>query len=497
MKNISVGIISSFLALVGTVADYFFDTQLIFSSYDSWNAITEKEFPLKNWLYGIFVFLAFTISASHIINSCHLWSKKHFHTETLREKACYGISIVTFPIFYLASHFLYMVKKWIHPDENLEDYMNSEIIMYQFQKTINEQKIVEGCIENILQLIMLLLIALSTPLKDKINPIFGLEFFFVKSGLALFLICRKIGDFLNFQCDEKTEFVGRLVLSISYLFFMISRILSFIFCLMFSTVFPDLPYFLFYVSKLVKEDSTYHSNKVYERTPPNSMNVATPRSLKILQSITISNITAVTCIILITISSLICIALMLYFRKTTTKKPGLKIILITALINMFCPVVPTTKSTFKMNAKMSEAKQYKILIMMFITTNTILATIPFLVYGLDFYQVKLEILDEFIRYGSFLFRTDVLPVNFPTSLPQVFLKGHIIFPTCIGVTMILGIVSQFVYQTYFQPWGTVTLKKQAENEKEKENKDRSEMELQELSSTSREFDLETDFASKK
>ena len=63
--------------------------------------------------------------------------------------------------------------------------------------------------------------------------------------------------------------------------------------------------------------------------------------------------------------------------------------------------------------------------------------------------------------------------------------------------MILGIISQFVYQTYFQPWGTVTLKKQAENEKEKENKDRSEMELQELSSTSREFDLETDFASKK
>ena len=365
MKNISVGIISSFFALAGTVADYFFDTQLIFSSYDSWNAITEKEFPLKNWLYGIFVFLAFTISASHIINSCHLWSKKHFHTETLREKACYGISIVTFPIFYLASNFLYMVKKWIHPDENLEDYMNSEIIKYQFQKTINEQKIVEGCIENILQLIMLLLIALSTPLKDKINPIFGLEFFFVKSGFALFAICRKIGNFLNFHCDEKTEFVGGMVLSSSYLFFMISRILSLVFCLVFSTMLPDLSYFLFYVSKGMREH-IYHSNEVYDRTTPNNINVATPRSLKMLHSMTISNTTAVISIILIISSSLVCTALKLYFWKTTTKKPRLQIILITALINMFCPVVLTTKSIFKGNAKMSEAKEYKILIIMFI-----------------------------------------------------------------------------------------------------------------------------------
>lgn len=81
---------------------------------------------------------------------------------------------------------------------------------------------------------------------------------------------------------------------------------------------------------------------------------------------------------------------------------------------------------------------------------------------------------------SLLFRTDILPVNFPTSLPQVFLKGHIIFPTCIGVAMILGIILQLLYESCFQPWGTVTLKKNAENEEETE--------LQELSSASSQAD---------
>ena len=66
------------------------------------------------------------------------------------------------------------------------------------------------------------------------------------------------------------------------------------------------------------------------------------------------------------------------------------------------------------------------------------------------------------------------------SLPQVFLKGHIIFPTCIGVAMILGIILQLLYESCFQPWGTVTLKKNAENEEETE--------LQELSSASSQAD---------
>ena len=410
--------ISSVCALFGTVSDYFFDTQLILSSYDSWNATPEKEFPLKLWLYDIFVFLVVTISASHIINSILLFSKMHFCISSLREKALYAISFVTFPIFYLMSYSSFMLKSFIQPEETLDDYMSSLVMKYQFQKTITEQKIVEGCIENILQLFMLLLISVSTPLRDKMNPRFGLVFFYLKSGFSAFSIFLNIGKFRNFQSDAKIGFIGKMVLTMSCLFFMISRALSLIFCLMFSKVLPDLPYFLYYVSSGLKLD-IYHSNEVYTRAIRNNMNYATPRSLNILHSITISNTPAIVSVLLILSSTVILIVSMLYIRRKSSNMTKFYVILLTALLNIFCPVLITNstaknkdkaqnkdndkaKNKDKENVNMLAVTQYKMLLLLFITINMVLAVLPILTYGIDFFQVKLEILDEFMRYLRFV-----------------------------------------------------------------------------------------------
>ena len=176
-------ILSAMIAVFGTLNDYGLDSQLTFSFFISWQAIESKDFPFDSFFLNAGIFLSVILILSHILSTIVLSRKRRFHVSTLKCKVLYVLAFLCYPVFYVMTYAMFEAKSFCTLPDNLGDYVDEDILRFQFSKSINEQKIIEHCVENIPQLILLVLYTMSVPLYGKVKPTFGILFFAFKAVL--------------------------------------------------------------------------------------------------------------------------------------------------------------------------------------------------------------------------------------------------------------------------------------------------------------------------
>ena len=60
-------------------------------------------------------------------------------------------------------------------------------------------------------------------------------------------------------------------------------------------------------------------------------------------------------------------------------------------------------------------------------------------------------LDELMRYNALLFKTELLPSQFPSALPWHLHKCHLLFPGVAAGGHVMGIALFLAYQRWGQP----------------------------------------------
>ena len=187
LKHISfLRIMSAIAAVFGTLSDYVLDSQLTITMFVSWQTVRDPDFPFEDYFLDISVFLVIILFLSHTLSTFVLVHMRRFDLETLKCKILYLLSFLCYPAFYVMSFGLFEAKSFHSPPSNLREFLDEKIIRYQYTKSVNEQKIVENCVENIPQLILLILFTMSVPLVTKfrkVKPAFGIIFFGFKAAV--------------------------------------------------------------------------------------------------------------------------------------------------------------------------------------------------------------------------------------------------------------------------------------------------------------------------
>ena len=386
-------ILSAMIAVFGTLSDYGLDSQLTFSFFISWQAIESKDFPFDSFFLNAGIFLSVILILSHILSTIVLSRKRRFHVSTLKCKVLYVLAFLCYPVFYVMTYAIFETKSFCTLPDNLGDYVDEDILRFQFSKSINEQKIIEHCVENIPQLILLVLYTMSVPLYGKVKPTFGILFFAFKAVLQYFFFSRQIVKFKNIQRKNKIEMLGKILMSLSSFFFVISRIASIIFCITFSSFYPDLPYFCYHTAKNLETHSKVFVD-VEELTP-----VITPAALKAFGSISISAKPFYFCVVTLILSNLVYFLLMNQIFSFCKEKPSLTSQFLSCLVNGYCPV--KQPMTFKHEDSRTNwyCKQgvSSLVLLIYGLTTTLLVLIPFLSYGSELFWKGLPVLDELIR----------------------------------------------------------------------------------------------------
>ena len=187
--------------------------------------------------------------------------------------------------------------------------------------------------------------------------------------------------------------LGKILMSLSSFFFVISRIASIIFCITFSSFYPDLPYFCYHTAKNLETHSKVFVD-VEELTP-----VITPAALKAFGSISISAKPFYFCVVTLILSNLVYFLLMNQIFSFCTEKPSLTSQFLYCLVNGYCPV--KQPMTFKHEDSRTNwyCKQgvSSLVLLIYGLTTTLLVLIPFLSYGSELFWKGLPVLDELIR----------------------------------------------------------------------------------------------------
>ena len=386
-------IVFAVVAVLGTLSDYFLDSQLIFSVFVSWTTVKSQDFPLGGVFRDIFIFLTVIFILSHILSTIVLVHMRRFELTQVKCKLLYALSFLCYPAFYVMSFAVFEAKSLHLPPNNLNEFIDEEIIRFQFSKSINEQKIVENCVENIPQLILLILFSMSVPLYGKVKPALGIIFFAFKAGVQYFFFSLQVVKFKNIQRHGKIEALGKIMLALSSLFFVISRIASIIFCITFSSFFPDLPYFCYHTAKILETDTNAFSE--IEEMPL----VLTTSALKAFGSISISGKPFYFCVATLILSNIVYFLLMNQIFSFCKEKPSLTSQVLSGLVNGYCPVKqPMTfmHQDSKMNLYYGR-RVFTLVLLIYSFTTALLVFIPFLCYGSDLFLTSLPVLDELIR----------------------------------------------------------------------------------------------------
>ena len=234
---------------------------------------------------------------------------------------------------------------------------------------------------------------MSVPLYGKVKPALGIIFFGFKAAVHYFFFSLQVVKFKNIQRDNKIEGLGKLLLALSSLFFVISRIASIIFCIIFSSFYPDMPYFCYHIANILEVETNAFA-EIEELTT-----VITPRALKAFGSISISAKPFYFCVVTLILSNLVYFLLMNQIFSFCKEKPSLTSQFLSCLVNGYCPV--KHPMTFKHEDSRTNwyCKQgvSSLVLLIYGLTSTLLVLIPFLSYGSELFWKGLPVLDELIR----------------------------------------------------------------------------------------------------
>ena len=435
------------IAVLGTLSDYIFDSQLVYTFYVSWEVTVDTGFPLKEHFYNIFIFLSVILVTSHAVNTLILAATIRFDTSGILSKFFFCVTMLCYPVFYVISSATSEIRFVIWPSSNVDTFVDEEVIRHQYAFTVNEQKVFENCFENIPQLFLVILLSLSNPLYGKVKPILGITFFLFKGATQFFSFSVQLVKFMNFQRNGIIEIVGQIILAISSYSFIISRMFSVMFCMMLSSYYPDLPYFLFYSAKILEVDSNVHI-EYEEFTPP-----LNPTFMKSISSIAISAKPFYLCLSILLISNIIYFVCMNQIFAICKVKPNLRSQLLSAVINSYCPIKQPMKFSCR-DPKMNSYYQRRALLLVLVIyslTTILIILVPFLCYGTHLFTEGLPMLDELMRYNALLFKTERLPSQFPSALPWHLHKCHLLFPGVAAGGLVTGIALFLAYQRCGRP----------------------------------------------
>eukprot|EP00090_Calanus_glacialis_P041595 TRINITY_DN7366_c0_g1_i1.p1 TRINITY_DN7366_c0_g1~~TRINITY_DN7366_c0_g1_i1.p1 ORF type:complete len:378 (-),score=77.90 TRINITY_DN7366_c0_g1_i1:71-1102(-) len=293
------------------------------------------------------------------------------------------------------------------------------------------------------QLYVAFLLSLSGPLYEKIEkfqyPAIVFIFVYVKPIFTMISKAWQITTLHKNERDRRVGTLGNILVCLSVFFCTMSRIFAITFCVIISSCFPDIPFYLYWVS-----NAGVFQNEI------------TPYAREILYQADISYAPVIFLALLLVAYPIIYYQVIKHFLlKHTLNKHSNKIQFLLAITNNFCPLKPKLDFAWEVNDHHNLIINGAIYLSFFIN-NILFLVFPFIWYGTSFFTTTLPVLDELIRFFRFKNSFGNFPLSFPTEIPTSILKAHIIFPVSSIVCFLIGSLLFVVYQTKFHLWAKLT-----------------------------------------
>jgi len=449
LNVIAFGQVPTFFKLIFsflTFIEYFIEISLMVAYYDAFLTLSARSsgsasrFTLGPYFEGLFYANVFVMVLAYIclvFIGCRYLPFDSKHVPQL-------ISRILFPFYFPVLNAIHFLKTSLFPSNDFEKYQKEQMVAHEYHKVFIKFSIIKIVTENVPQQALALLFYFSDPLtnnvlQDSSSPFSDFKqlaaVVLAKSFLSLLAVSWSITTFYNSQKHFDLGIIGRILISFSNLLFMVSRVSGVVFCLIFSSCYPDMQFYLYYLS----EARTYLIRSSI-----------TPAVIEEMYKASISVVPALLVLMLFLVLPLIYGFVLQFFIQPKVKEP-LKInqIVLVSIVNVFSPFIPNI--TFHDDVQQKGIVLLNCFIyIMFFVVNIILALIPIMFYGLSHFSLTLPVLDELCRFYSFI-RFNDFPSSFPKVMPNHFLNGHIIFPLISLVAFLLALPLKMIYRHKFHP----------------------------------------------
>ena len=434
---------TKFQALTGLILSFlpafelFVELSLLWAFYDAWSIYSQSQsgFSLLNHFKGLFYVNLGFITASYV----YFVIMSFVILPISKPYTAFILSRFLFPIYFRLMKSVQVLKYVFFKKVCYDGHQLQEILEKEHQKILCNFLVPKACLENLPQLIIAFSFYLSIPLQNNVTESFdyhNLAFLAcLKSIITFVMVSRVLTSFQNIQKHHSLGITAFLAITLSNLLFLLSRVSSILFCIIFSPACPDLQWYLYYISSY----RTYSTRKAI-----------TPVVIEELYNATVSFAPAFLMLVVIFFVPLFwgrtfhC--LIQPKLDTQLKLPELWT---STLVNIFCPYIPSIEFKGKNNGRNQKRIKFANYSFHFLV-NLLLSTFPLFFYGVHFFSTTLPILDEFCSFVAFI-RNFEFPTSFPDHLPTHLLFGHLIFPIVSISSFALGILFQVIYRSLFHP----------------------------------------------
>jgi len=431
--------------------EFFAEISLLLAIHSAWSSTDSKTgFSLGNFYAGLF-YTNLTLIGLSYLHAVYIGLKNS--TPPRKENSIFGqwvpfiLSRILFPTYFPVIKSFSSLNSFLKRYPTLEIFKQNELIDSKFGQILNQLAISKTILENIPQLIIAVLFFLSDPLKDNVidsnNSVFQdlktlASFVLFKSILAFSQKSWTLTKYYNSTKGDAFGIVEMLLITASNLFFVMSRVSCLIFCITFSSVYPDLQFYLFNLA----QSRTWRLR-----------NIITPVCIEeIYQSNTFFHPALIALLLVVLVSPLLTgLNLLVFARDFQLKKTDM---LSVSFINIFCPFFPS--ENFQNRTGTPKIKIFTFLFLIFFIINVTLFTLPLMIYGINFFLNTLSILDELCRFYHFI-RSNEFPKSFPGSIPFHFLYAHILYPTLSITSFVIGFTFRLIYHYKFHPGLPISL----------------------------------------
>jgi len=427
------------------VAEYYLDIALAVGMYSAFIETDTTGFSFSPYFLGIFLVTCLTLIISYMAMIFIGSYKTYFSIKATYQKIFYGFALILTPIFYPMCSYIFNLKRHWNTQDNFEKYLHNEVIAVQYQIILNQMTVVKTLLENMPQLCVAFLLALSEPLREKVEkfqyPIIVFLFIYIKPIFTIVSKAWQISTFHKNKRDRKVGLVGSILVCLSVFFCTVSRVFAVIFCIIFSSCFPDIPFFLYWLS-----NAGIYQNEI------------TPFVRETVYQANVSYAPAIFLVILLVVYPIVYYHMTKYLllkQMNTHNDHSFKVQVLIAITNNFCPLKPKLNFPISEVNNHTNAKINIVIYSSFFFINLLYLIFPFICYGTSFFTTTLPVLDELIRYYRFKNSAGHLPLSFPRQLPTLFLYGHIIFPITSILCFLIGSLLYVVYQVRFHLWASV------------------------------------------
>ena len=435
VKNLlfyQIPILTNVIAIMLFYFEYYVDMTSLITFYDAGIYSKSTGFTFAPFMFGIFVISAFVLILAYVINVCIVAT-----TLPVEGKMKKLIFSIFYPLILPLSQAILLIKEYMSKEPwTFARYTRYAAILDNYKLKIANLNVIRTVIENILQLLLAFFLIISFPLRTEVVSSGSPELlvlFIAKNLVSWMVKSWSLTTYYSILKNTNVGFLGKLVYCLSLFCTLSSRLLSIAFCLLFSSVFPDLP-FIFY---------TLSNQPTYQQT------AISPLAIDSLYQAHVSLAPAIAVpIILLSIPLLLCF-ITFYAEPMLEEGHSRTDLFFAACINIFCPFFPPIK--FRNNHSRNKRLSLFILYSVFFITNIFLLLFPIVLYGSQFFSLILPIIDELIRFYSFR-PTVKLPPSFPLYLPSWYLYGNKIFPLASVLSFILGVALFVFYSKKFHPW---------------------------------------------